>query len=66
MRSKILIGHVNHRRFSPVKHSLSYKMFMLGIDLDELDTLKKRIWGFGDKWWHWVDFAEMTIAEEEI
>ncbi|WP_194435318.1 DUF1365 domain-containing protein [Vibrio fluminensis] len=56
MNSSLLVGSVRHRRFSPVKHSLNYPLFMPCLDLDELDTVFKQVWGLGDKWWHWARF----------
>lgn len=39
LNSCIYTGHIRHRRFSPKKHSFSYKLFLLAIDLDELDEV---------------------------
>lgn len=39
MKSKIYFGRVRHRRFTSPVNQFSYKMFMLYIDLDELDSL---------------------------
>ncbi|MPW35478.1 DUF1365 domain-containing protein [Vibrio sp. B1Z05] len=55
--SAIMVGEVRHRRFSPVKHALNYPLFMPSIDLDELACLKKSVWGFGERWWHWARFC---------
>lgn len=41
MRSCIYQGVVRHRRYEPKAHALSYRMFMLALDLDELDTVFK-------------------------
>ena len=47
MNSALFVGYVRHRRFTPVKHSFTYPMFMPLIDLDELGTLQASIRGFG-------------------
>lgn len=39
MNSALLVGQVRHRRFAPRRHSFSYPLYMLGIDLDELALL---------------------------
>ena len=39
MNSALYVGHVRHRRFSPVQHSFDYQIFMPLIDLDELTQL---------------------------
>lgn len=41
MNSVLYCGHVRHRRFTPVEHRFSYKIFMPLIDLDELLQLKE-------------------------
>ena len=48
MHSAIYEGTVRHRRYEPKPHALRYRMFMLALDLDELDTvftgLGKLLW----------------------
>lgn len=46
MNSSVYRGQVRHRRFSPVGHEFSYKLFMLLIDLDELPEVFdiSRLW----------------------
>lgn len=39
MNSLLYSGHVRHRRFTPVDHQFSYRIFMPLIDLDELPLL---------------------------
>lgn len=39
LNSKIFLGRVRHRRYIPHEHEFSYNMFMMYLDLDELDTL---------------------------
>jgi len=51
MHSAIYQGTIRHRRFEPVDHALQYRMFMLYLDLDELDTVfngpGKLLWSAG-------------------
>lgn len=54
--SALLVGSVRHRRFSPIKHQLSYPLFMPCLDLDGLAELEKDVWCFGQRWWHWARF----------
>ncbi|MGB5855985.1 MAG: DUF1365 family protein, partial [Oceanisphaera sp.] len=37
--SAIYRGQVRHRRYAPRAHHFSYGLYMLALDLDELDTL---------------------------
>ena len=41
MNSKLYVGQVRHRRFTPRQHEFSYAMFMVYLDLDELDHVFK-------------------------
>ena len=47
MRSAIYSGRVHHARLTPKKHRLSHRVFMLLLDLDELETLDRTLGGFG-------------------
>ncbi|MEZ5451088.1 MAG: DUF1365 family protein, partial [Thiolinea sp.] len=44
MHSRLYVGRVNHRRYTPRPHAFSYRLFMLYLDLDELPTLFKPYW----------------------
>lgn len=55
-RNHLLVGKVRHRRFTPIEHALNYHLFMPCLDLDDLDALQQRVWGFGQRWWHWARF----------
>lgn len=46
MNSRLFIGNVRHRRFTPVNHELNYSLFMPAIDVDEIDALEKKSMGF--------------------
>jgi len=42
--SCIYEGRVRHRRFAPVRHDFTYRMFMLYVDLTELASLFRSRW----------------------
>lgn len=44
MHSKIYKGQLRHRRLQPVDHAFGYRMFMMYIDLDEIDQVFKKRW----------------------
>jgi len=44
MNSAIFEGRVRHRRMRPVRHVFEYRLFMLYIDLAELDRVFDRRW----------------------
>ena len=62
--SWIMDGSVRHRRFIPVEHQLNVPLFMPCIDLDQIDTLEKQVWGFGRRWWHWARFRREDYVGE--
>ena len=44
MHSALYTGRVRHRRFAPRSHAFSYPLFMVWLDLDELDTVFRGRW----------------------
>ncbi len=44
MESALYAGRVRHRRFAPRPHRLAYPLFMLYVDLDELDSAFAGSW----------------------
>ncbi len=44
--SALMVGHVRHRRLSPVAHDLTYPLFMPAIDLDQWSELQQNVWGW--------------------
>ena len=43
MNSALYVGRVSHRRLGPKAHSLSYDVFQLLLDLDEVDAVGRRL-----------------------
>ncbi|MEG3619636.1 DUF1365 domain-containing protein [Magnetovibrio sp. PR-2] len=46
-RSRLYEGRVFHQRYRPRKHRLSYRVFSILVDLDELEELDRAHWMFG-------------------
>ena len=44
MNSRLYVGQVKHRRYTPAPHAFHYGLFMLYIDLDELPSLFEKRW----------------------
>ncbi len=42
LNSRIYSGRVHHHRYAVAEHKFSYPLYMLGLDLDELETLDKK------------------------
>lgn len=54
MKSCLYIGRVRHRRFAPVPHAFRYRLFMVYLDLAELDSV------FRGRWFWSVDRANLA------
>jgi len=50
MRSCLYRGRVKHRRTEPVHNKFEYRLFMLYLDLDELDRVFKGRWLWSATW----------------
>lgn len=44
MHSSIYSGHVKHGRYAPIKNIFRYRIFMMYLDLAELDTVFRKRW----------------------
>ena len=44
MHSCLYEGRVRHRRFAPRAHAFDYPLYMVYLDLDELDTVFSGYW----------------------
>ncbi len=49
MQSAIFSGQIKHRRFYPVKHTFRYRVFMMFIDLAEIDQVFTNRWLWSTK-----------------
>ena len=51
MQSALYKGSVFHSRFVPKKHAFTYQIFLLWLNLDEIDLLEAEVKGFSTKSW---------------
>ena len=58
LQSALYAGRVMHQRLKPRRHRLSYRMFFLLLDLDEIDRLAARLWLFSHNRFNLFAFAE--------
>ena len=56
--SSVYLGEVRHRRFTPKRHSFSYRLYMLALDIDEIDRLQQLSPLFGTAWFRPLRFVE--------
>ena len=52
MNSSLYQCKIFHKRLKPVKRQFSYSVFMLSLDLDELDDLADKHWLFSRNSWN--------------
>lgn len=64
-KSYIYLGNIIHRRFSPKKHSFNYRLYMLALDVSDVEgrTTNKGIFGFS--WYHPLRFCEKDYLSGE-
>ena len=51
LRSALYTGKIRHRRNQPKKHVFNYHVFMVYLDLDELDSVLSKSFFWSDNWW---------------
>jgi DUF1365 family protein len=64
-KSHIYLGNIIHRRFSPKMHSFEYRLYMLALDLSDVENedVSKGIFGFS--WFHPLRFCEKDYLKGE-
>jgi DUF1365 family protein len=62
MRSGLYVGAVAHQRLRPRLHRLAYRVFMLTLDLDELDALGRGLKLFSHNRWNLVSLHDRDFA----
>ena len=58
-------GEITHRRFSPKAHSFSYKLYMLALDVDEMQAKHKPKGIFGFAWFNLLRFQQNDYLKGE-
>jgi len=63
MHSCFYTGEIRHRRFTQPEHAFTYKLFMVYLDLDEVDTVFRRVWGWSTRrlapaWFRRADYLK--------
>ena len=64
-RSNIYVGNVSHRRFSPKKHSFTTKLYMLALDVDDVESQSSSQGIFGFNWYYPLRFNEKDYLRNE-
>ena len=68
--SHIYLGNVIHRRLSPKKHSFNYRLYMLALDIDDVERAQRQnIQGssgvFGFSWYKPLRFVETDYLRRD-
>lgn len=64
-KSHIYLGNIIHRRFSPKKHSFDYRLYMLALDVSDVESKKVGKGVFGFAWYHPLRFVEKDYLPGE-
>ncbi len=64
LRSALYTGHVVHDRARPRRHHLRYGVFMLLLDLDEIDALDARLKRFSRGRWNLTSFHDRDHLDD--
>ena len=63
--SAIYSGNVIHKRFHPKKHSFNSSLYMLALNVDEIEQAKKGFGLFGFSWFNPLRFVEKDYLRDE-
>ena len=63
MDSGIFSGHVSHTRYTPKKHQFAYSLYMLALNLDQIDQLSQQKSWFGQKWFNPLRFRQADYLQ---
>lgn len=64
-RSSIYLGRITHRRLCPKKHHFKYSLFMMALDVADVENAKKGIGLFGFSWFYPLRFVEKDYLRGE-
>ncbi len=63
MASGLYVGQVMHRRMRPRAHRLKYRIFMMLLDLDEIDGLAAQSWLFSRNGFNLLGFHDRDFGD---
>jgi len=63
--NSIYVGNITHRRFSPKKHSFSTRLYMLALDVDDVESQSSAQGLFGFRWYYPLRFNEKDYLRNE-
>ncbi|ASP48077.1 DUF1365 domain-containing protein [Cognaticolwellia beringensis] len=63
--NRIYRGQIRHRRFTPKSHSFSYELYMLALDVDDMQAKQSPRGIFGFSWFNLLRFKEKDYLKGE-
>ncbi|MGS2720921.1 DUF1365 domain-containing protein [Paraglaciecola aestuariivivens] len=66
MQSAIYTGELSHARLQPKKHQFSYQIFLLWLNLDELEQVTTKVSGFSTSRWAALRFKRSDYLGSEL
>lgn len=63
--SSIYVGNIIHRRFTPKNHSFNYRLYMLALDVSDVEQAKSGKGIFGFSWYSPLRFVEKDYLKNE-
>lgn len=64
--SNIYLGNISHRRLRPKKHSFNYRLFMLALDVSDVEKASSNKGIFGFSWFYPLRFVEKDYLKENL
>jgi uncharacterized protein len=64
-QSYIYLGNISHRRFSPKKHSFTNSLYMLALDISDVEKKPTNLGLLGCSWYHPLHFVEKDYLRGE-
>lgn len=66
LNSRLCLGWVRHRRYSPKNHTLKYPVFMLYLDVDELSVVSQQSALLSLEAFNWLSFRRQDFFAPHI
>lgn len=65
MNSAVYSGSIQHQRFTPTQHQFRYPLFMLYLDLDEINYLARQKWYFSIERFNLLSFRRQDYFQPQ-
>jgi len=65
-RSYLYAGNIIHRRFSPKKHSFDYRLYMLALDVSDVEKGQGSLGLFGFSWYKPLRFVAHDYLKNQL